>query len=355
MKRRNLILLIILIVLLVAAIIVFFTRYHIVSYESYGETHYRIERIKGTLKVLRDFAVNDTASINKIFLADKQNNTILLERKNDHWTVNGDNIARRDFVDVLLETIKDVEVAAPVPKSKLDYVLRSISTNSTKVEIYQDNTLVKTYYVGGVTPDNKGTYMILEGSSAPFEMHIPGFTGFLSTRYITDLFEWKDRILFKYSASDIKSVSLVFPADPENSFMAVNNGNNSYSLISLETGKPITEADPMMIKEFISRYKFVGFESFLNGTTEYQKLDSILKSPEMCIYTVEDRSGTKKTLKTFSRPNFKNVYDDEGNFYNNDVDRFYGVINNDKDLVLLQYINFDLLTKKLSDFRGANP
>ncbi|NLA24389.1 MAG: hypothetical protein GX879_05425, partial [Bacteroidales bacterium] len=47
-------------------------------------------------------------------------------------------------------------------------------------------------------------------------------------------------------------------------------------------------------------------------------------------------------------------WDEEGNFYNNDVDRFYGVINDDQDLILFQYINFDPLTKKPEDFKQAN-
>ena len=351
MKRQNKIILIVLLVLLALAVVIFFMKYRIVSYKEFGKTKFRIEKISGTLKTLRDFDVKDTARVDKIFLADKQNNTILLERKDNYWQVNGDYVARRDFVDVLLETICDLEVAVPVPKTKMDFVLRSLSTTSTKVEIYQEGELVKVYYVGGVTQDNTGTYMLLEGSDEPFEVHIPGFAGFLNTRYTTSIYEWRDRILFNYDVKNIKSVTLEYPADPDQSFSAVNNGNNNYSIVLLKTGKPLQGVDPMAVKEFMSRYKKVGFEIYMNDTDEYLKLDSILNSKsEMCIYTVEDIKGRKTRLKTFARPNFKNTYDEEGHFYNNDIDRFYGVINNDKDLILLQYTLFDLLTKKPGDF-----
>lgn len=351
MNKKNRLFLISFLLLLAIAAAVFFTKYRIVKYDDNGKVRYKIEEISGTLKVLRDFAVRDTASIDKIFLADKQNNTILLERKSSFWTVNKDYIARRDFVDLLLETMLKIEVAAPVQQSKLDYVLRSLSTNSTKVEIYQKGKLTKTYYVGGTTQNNTGTYMILEGSNAPFEVHIPGFSGFLTTRYITSIYEWRDRMVFKYDVSDIRSVSLEFPQSPSQSFKAINLGNNRYELVALETGKKINNFDTLRVKEFIARYKNVGFESYLNYTDEYLKLDSILQTPILCRYTVEDAKGRKVVLKTYPRPNFKNTYDEEGNFYNNDVDRFYGVINNDVDLILLQYTYFDLLTKVLDDFR----
>jgi hypothetical protein len=48
---------------------------------------------------------------------------------------------------------------------------------------------VKQYYVGHATQDNTGTYMLLTNPETdknyedPFVTHIPGFDGFLSTRY----------------------------------------------------------------------------------------------------------------------------------------------------------------------------
>ena len=150
MRKSSLVTLVVFILLLVAAIVVFFNKYNIVRTDVNGKQKFRVEEKKGTLKVLRDFAVKDTASVDKIFLADKQNATILLERKDNYWTVNGKYRARRDFIDLLLETIHRVEVAEPVVETKTENVLRRISSDGVKVEIYQNGKLAKTYYVGGV-------------------------------------------------------------------------------------------------------------------------------------------------------------------------------------------------------------
>ena len=63
---------------------------------------------KGTISAeMRDFAVSDTASVNKIFLADKNGRNLTLERDEaGHWTVNGQFGVRMDALETLLETIK---------------------------------------------------------------------------------------------------------------------------------------------------------------------------------------------------------------------------------------------------------
>ena len=130
MKKSNLILLIALIVLIGVVVVVYF--------HDKGETK----------SVFRDFVVEDTASIDKIFLADR-NSSVTLERINNVWMVNGKYPARKDYINVLLTTMRNLEVTAPVPEAKLDKVLKDLSVTGIKTQIYQNGKLYKTYYVGG--------------------------------------------------------------------------------------------------------------------------------------------------------------------------------------------------------------
>ncbi len=98
-----------------------------------------INNKKGTIKeTLRDFAVEDTASINKIFLADKNGHTITLERKSPGlWTVNGKYNARMDAVQTLLYTIKKIDIKEPIGKKAVDNVIKRLAAKAIKCEIYQ--------------------------------------------------------------------------------------------------------------------------------------------------------------------------------------------------------------------------
>jgi hypothetical protein len=346
MKKSTLYTLIVFIVLLSMAIVVFFNKYNIVKLEKDGKWH--INEKTGTLKSLRDFAIEDTASIDKIFMADKSNNTILLERKSNYWTVNGDFRARRDFTNTLLETIHRVEVLEPVPEAKLDYVLRSLSVNSIKVEIYQKGKLTKTYFVGGVDQNNTGTYMLIEGSSEPFVTHIPGFTGFLTTRFNTGIYEWRDRVIVNYSYPEIAAISIEYP--DKQSFKCEKHPDNTCKLYKLPGMEAVTLFDTTAVKDFMARFKFVAFESFLNATMPTKKRDSVLSTPMLCKYTIEDIYGKTTSFKTYTRPNIKKQFDDQGELYDFDVERLYGFINNNDDMVLMQYFIVDPLTKELDDF-----
>lgn len=335
MKKTNIILLIL--VVLVSAVVA------IIYFANNSDTK----------KILRDFAVSDTASVDKIFMADKNNNTITLERKGDYWMVNGLYKARRDFVNVLLSTITRIEVSAPVPNARLDKVLGDLSVNGVKTEIYQNGKVVKTYYVGGPTDDNTGTYMILEGSSVPFILKIPGFNGFLSVRYCTELNEWRERQIFNYQIQDIAKASALYPAEPEESFIAISKGNNQYDLVNADGSKLNIAFDTLKVKEYLSRCKFIGFEAYIMDSLQKPKRDSLMQQPVIAKFSVENRKGEIQFFKTYRRQNINNMVNDDGDLYDFDIERLYGIIN-DKDVVILQYYIVDPVSFKKSDFLIRN-
>src|SRR5258706_8580783 len=125
----------------------------------------------------RDFAVKDTASVTKIFLADRSGNSVTLERQPDGvWMVNNKYRARKEGIDLLLDCFKGISVQTRVAKAAYNSVVKELSSTGIKCEIYvnhKDKPL-KVYYVGGSTNDILGTYMMLENSTVPFVTEIPG-------------------------------------------------------------------------------------------------------------------------------------------------------------------------------------
>ncbi|MGZ4033712.1 MAG: hypothetical protein ACXVP4_02520, partial [Bacteroidia bacterium] len=187
---------------------------------------YIVNNRKSTLNAeMRNFAVADTASITKIFLADKEGRTITLERHPEgNWTVNQKYAVRMDALQTLLETIKRVDVKEPVGKKAQDNVIKRLAAKAVKCEIYQNDVLTKAYYVGTETQDNTGTFMIkidpetMKTAEKPFVTYIPGFEGYLTTRYFTEEQGWRDRTVFKYNPLDIKSVKMETPLSPEKGY-----------------------------------------------------------------------------------------------------------------------------------------
>src|SRR6185295_9205473 len=175
---------------------------------------------------LKDFAVEDTASITKIFIADKFGHASAVERvAPGKWTVNGKYPAREEAINTLLLTMKNMEVRSPVAKAAYNTIMKELASRGRKVEIYQNGELSKTYYVGSATQDQLGTFMFLENSSVPFVLFIPGFDGYLTTRYILDEEEWKEHLILDLSIENIASVTSQDLEQPENSIVITRQSN----------------------------------------------------------------------------------------------------------------------------------
>lgn len=311
---------------------------------------YFFNNSKSTIKKeLRDFAVEDTASITRVFMADKANKNITLTRQRNTWLINNEFPARKDLTDVLLKTICRLRVKAPVPKSAHNTIVKGLATNSVKVEIYRESTLLKTFYVGGATPDNLGTYMLLEGSSVPFIMEIPGFFGYLTPRFTTDINDWKDKCVFSYKFTDIATIVCENISAPKQSFKIESPGNNIYNLISLADNKPVGIFDSLSVKEYIANFKLLNFESYA-ATIPPQRRDSIKKARPIARISVTDRAGKTKDIVMYMRPNLSRLLNNEGKPYEYDPDRMYAFINGYNELVIVQNYVFDPVIKELGYF-----
>ena len=331
-KYKYIIRMSIVIVLLVFAIYLYYTK-----------THTTIR------KELRNFDIEDTYVVTKIFMVDKSNAQVTLERKDGYWTVNNKYIARKDAIDMLLKTMHRIDVRYPVSKSAHNTCVKNLAVKSTKVEIYQGRKLVKTYFVGGPTQDQRGTYMLLEKSSKPFIMHIPGFSGYLSTRYFIDEALWRSPAIFRYKFNEISSVTVENPQSPEKSFKVFNYGDNKFGLQSLSPDiHNISDFDTLAVKRYISYFKRINYDAIVTNIAQHKR-DSVLSSQQMYIITVEDTEGDKKCVKTFLRAG-DGLLDNDGNPYEYDVDRMYAFINNAQDMVIIQYFVFDPLFKEIEYF-----
>jgi hypothetical protein len=96
-----------------------------------------------------DFAVKDTGSITKIFIANKANQSVTLTRvSKGQWMVNGHYIARPDCINTLLYTINMVTVKSIIDPNAWNTFIKNLSAVAVKVEIYEGDERVKAYYVG---------------------------------------------------------------------------------------------------------------------------------------------------------------------------------------------------------------
>lgn len=324
---------------------------------------------KSTLKSgEKNFAYTDTASITRVFLADKNDNEVLLVKQDSGmWKLNDEYFAQPEMINELLRTIMYVTVRSPVPRTQHNTVIGRMSANSIKVEIYAmvytidflgikfwpREKLVRTYYVGDNTQDNMGTYMLMNDADMAFIVHIPGFRGFLHTRYSPKSNDWRDHGVFRYSIPKIEAITVNYPNFPERSFVLKNPDNENFEVSNPKLGI-INNLDTIRTINFLNAFTDVRYESVISDMKE-SKRDSILKMNPFCSIEVLDRDNDIQKIKLFQiklPEGSTNIMGDTVNF---DQERLYGVLN-DNEIVIAQYFVFGLLMKDYFYFqKGEKP
>ncbi len=314
------------------------------------------------------FAIADTSLVTKIFIADKNQNSVTLTRDGGSWILNNKFNTNNKVVESLLSTMQRVKVKAPVPKVGRDNIVKRLASIGIKVEVYQKayrinlfdkytffpyEKLAKVYYVGDVTPDNLGTYMLIEGAENPYVTHIPGFRGFLTSRFSPHPDDWKSHEVFKRTLSDITSVAVEFGGEPTESFKVdIDNSDGSYTLTSLWNNSSISNYDTLKLLNFLTSFNDLRYESRLNNLISPIGIDSIVQTPVLYEITLVDNRRDTTYLKAFSKPTLPDEVRDEAylELVPYDNDRFYGLINDNEDFVLLQFYIFDKVLYPLSHY-----
>ncbi|MDP1621969.1 MAG: hypothetical protein Q8M08_06480 [Bacteroidales bacterium] len=305
---------------------------------------------------LSEFKLNDSSNVTRIFMSDKNNNTVTLSRKAPgKWMVNDKYPAQNQGIDLLLKTMVELEVSQPVAKAAHDNIVKELAVNAVKVEIYQQvyridlfgkihwfphEKLTKVYYVGGATQSNLGSFMLMQGSSVPFVVYLPGFRGFVSPRYSPIEKYWRDYNVFRKTIPEIASVRVEIPGTPEYSYEVRNNGNNKFNMISLVDGKEIKNYDTLRMLNFLSGFRNLNYEALLNDMDVARK-DSILNSQPFIIITLTDTAGVSKSITTFHKQGPTGQTDPQGIPLPFDLDRLYATVNEGEDFTIIQYFTFD--------------
>jgi len=303
------------------------------------------------------FQITDTAAITKIFLADKKGKQILLERKDGVWMLNGKYPSMSHPVNSLLATLNRQVAQYPVPQKTYDRVIKMMAGEAVKVELYDnDGDKIRVFYVAGEANNNAGSYMLMEGSEMPYVVQIPGFEGYLSGRYSTALEDWRDRTVFDVPEAELKTVSVTYPEESLNNFTLKRIAADNIQVDvdkALMTGKPLNKRRAGVYSRFFAK---VYSEGYINGTL---KLDSVIKSvPKYCGIDVSSVKGTTAHADVYWMPinkRSKNMLTPFPGIDNRfDADRFYAVINNFKDTVIIQRETFDKIFRKGYEFYEAD-
>lgn len=240
--------------------------------------------------------IQDTASIHQIDILDRDGQKITLNRQDQKWEVNNQP-ARQHAINNLLSTLHEQRVSALVPKAALDNVVKDLAGNGVRFNVKgRSGQSIMTFYIGGVTPDERGTFMLREGSEWPVIVNIPGFEGGLRSRYIMSVRDWKSRQIIE-PVHGLKSLMLEYPTRQEHSLMLTRSGDDYYvKPLSTPNGEPFPVHE-YLVDAYMDQINTLYAEAILDES----KRSEIDAATPFCRLVITDREDKVQKVEFYPK------------------------------------------------------
>ncbi|MBS1647067.1 MAG: hypothetical protein JST67_06980 [Bacteroidetes bacterium] len=297
-----------------------------------------------------DFAVPDTASIDKLFIANKKGGAALLEKdQQGNWLINGKYPARKDAIHMLMIAFLNTQIKFPAPKNAQENLLKNIASNGVKCEIYQNKKLSKTWYIGHETQDLRGTYCLLQGAdneqpyNTVYAVEIPGFIGTVVPRFFLKEDEWREKQVLALTPDKIKSVTLNLVGFPDSSFVINVAGLHSFNVSTL-SGKKIIPFDTLAVQQYLSYFMNLSVEGWFSRTEGLPQTDSVRKSNYFLQLSITDINNKIDSYKFYHKPTEENHTEDEkGNKLPYDPNQMLMKFKNDQEFAAVSVTSWGKL------------
>lgn len=329
------------------------------------------EKTRNTLE--QDFHIEDIDAVTKVYIADKQDRHVLLQRVADSthdtmWTVDTLYPASQPMIDLLLSTMHDMRIRQQVNKNAIPYTIKTLSARAIKVEVYQrkyfidwfhgkvrlfpHEKLAVTYYVGHETQDMMACYMYREGDKVPYVIHIPGFRGYLTPRFSSDPLAWRSHAIVHWDIHHIDRVEMEIPASPEESF-AIQREGEGFVFELTQGHTRVDQFDTARVAQLLASFANLNFDEFAEAVPNSDMKASFAGSPRAILRITDNDNETRevRTYLKYNNPDDTLAMPDSDLYEMFDINRLYAVINQ-KDTVLIQYFVFDNILQPASYFLG---
>jgi hypothetical protein len=266
---------------------------------------------------------------------------LTLEKSGNSWKVDGSSVARNDLVELFLTTLQRTEIVSPASKTVRKQLSEVIVRNGRLVKFYSNDRLTRSFYVYFDSLGIRGTYMMKPDDNMPCMVKLKGF----SERNIENLFAlhaaiWRENAIFGLDPADILEIEVLYPVEPDKSFKIIRNSGGDLLLSDRRQTLPAESIDKEEITDYLSFFGKIGFQPVLVSP-------NVLPASETPFFQIgiRDKMGGESTMKAFR------IFSLPGNREIFDRNRFFAVINHDRDTVLINYADADPVMRELGDFQ----
>ncbi len=284
------------------------------------------------------FAIDDTNHISAISIRHK-GAEIQLEKISHRWYVNNEFPADGKQMFNFLRALANLRIKSPVALAEQEKIMNLLISEGAEIKIKKRwrTGRFRVYY-----PEGGPTYMVLGNSRSPFLVEVPGLLGEVGELFTTDAGFWRENVVFTFVPGQISGVLVDYPSGMGEGFRITLDENNRHLVYSLNSSDPLQFSTDSLVFSYLTYFSYVSYNRLLSAD-EPVLLDSLRSQVPFARIAV---TGINSELTAISL--FLVESDEHNGEYDPNI--LYGLINNDNDLVVISFVNVDLLLKEVSWF-----
>ena len=251
------------------------------------------DKKKGTKSPDRNFTIESMDIVEKIIIKHVKLGPMEFSRTGkSSWLLNG-KYKVNDAVFINIEKcLTDMKMLYIPSKAANKTIEESIRSNGIAVSLFEkadDKNPFKTFFIGTDTQKGEGTHMLMDGSSQPYVMHLPGLMGGLRSRFEQPMGNYRDKYLYKLTLDNIEYIKVQYPKSEASSFIIeIKSPLPTVSLLSKLNDQQNKKLNERILRQYIGQFEQLGAEELIN---DFPSLDSIITKIPYCIVEVKTRDG----------------------------------------------------------------
>jgi hypothetical protein len=284
-----------------------------------------------------EFAIKDVSNIDRIIISDELGQKMELIKTNEKWTDAKGGCLQQEGMEHMMNAFKKIKLKGYLPEAAAKHHKKKMYTKHIKVEIFENGSWSKTWYIGSAAQNHDGQIMLLDSkeygmSDNPVIMQITGLNGIIEPTFYADIRKWECTNIFALNQNQIKKIDVKYVKEPTRSFSIERFGNE---MKVFQNNQPLPGVDTSRIFMYLNKYKKIHY-LMPNYILNNKQVDSVKKSTPFSILSVEETNGKLTKLKLF-RVSSEGVSKDEfGKDVNYDTDEMWCLLPSGK-LVKCQY------------------
>jgi hypothetical protein len=202
----------------------------------------------------------DSSSLFKITTV-YNNETTILTKGPANWVVNSKYNVRNNLIPLLFIGLTKSEVKRPVAAENKEKIIALLKQKGVRIKT-EDAINVNSFTLASNDNDANSSYYMAEGSTEPYIIFVPGFTGDMANLFKMDEANWRSKILFNSTPLSLQQIKISYPSFPKSNISIKWNTNKTFTIDGIQF------IDSSKVVTYLAQFEQVTVDQYLYKNKE---------------------------------------------------------------------------------------